>query len=242
MGQRSPNGQPKKPTPLSVPLPAAHLPTADKCWPATLPPCVTATVDSKMPAQPTGITVKDVDVHKFNRAYAQFLKNSGKVEIPKWVDIVKTGVHKELSPYDPDWFYIRIASIARHVYMRSPVGVGALTRIYGGKKRRGVCPGKFAKSSGSIARAGLAQLEKMKLIQKAANGLLGFWDFSCSPHQLQLDTSRYVLPRCKGAHHLLQARNFIIDTVLWGEDSPKKVELEVKECGVPCGFRKEAAF
>jgi len=123
-----------------------------------------------MPAQPTGITVKDVDVHKFNRAYAQFLKNSGKVEIPKWVDIVKTGVHKELSPYDPDWFYIRIASIARHVYMRSPVGVGALTRIYGGKKRRGVCPGKFAKSSGSIARAGLAQLEKMKLIQKAANG------------------------------------------------------------------------
>jgi len=33
--------------------------------------------------------------------------SSGKLEIPKWVDIVKTGTNKELAPYDPDWFYIR---------------------------------------------------------------------------------------------------------------------------------------
>jgi len=33
--------------------------------------------------------------------------SSGKLEIPKWVDIVKTGTYKELAPYDPDWFYIR---------------------------------------------------------------------------------------------------------------------------------------
>ncbi len=35
------------------------------------------------------------------------LLSSGKLEIPKWVDIVKTGTNKELAPYDPDWFYIR---------------------------------------------------------------------------------------------------------------------------------------
>jgi len=33
--------------------------------------------------------------------------SSGKLEIPKWVDLVKTGTNKELAPYDPDWFYVR---------------------------------------------------------------------------------------------------------------------------------------
>jgi small subunit ribosomal protein S19e len=40
-------------------------------------------------------------------AYASHLKRSGKIEIPTWVDIVKTGAYKELAPYDPDWFYVR---------------------------------------------------------------------------------------------------------------------------------------
>jgi len=41
------------------------------------------------------------------------LKRSGKLEVPTWVDIVKTGSFKELAPYDPDWFYIRAgASVA----------------------------------------------------------------------------------------------------------------------------------
>ena len=34
------------------------------------------------------------------------------MEVPTWVDIVKTASYKELAPYDPDWFYIRAASIA----------------------------------------------------------------------------------------------------------------------------------
>ena len=29
------------------------------------------------------------------------------MEVPTWVDIVKTASYKELAPYDPDWFYIR---------------------------------------------------------------------------------------------------------------------------------------
>ncbi len=32
---------------------------------------------------------------------------SGKMKIPDWVDIVKTGHHKELAPYDEDWYYTR---------------------------------------------------------------------------------------------------------------------------------------
>lgn len=31
----------------------------------------------------------------------------GKIEVPVWVDIVKTATYKEQAPYDPDWFYVR---------------------------------------------------------------------------------------------------------------------------------------
>ena len=54
-----------------------------------------------------GVTVKDVNPHDFVKAYAAYLKRSGKLEVPRWVDLVKTGPYKELAPYDPDWFYIR---------------------------------------------------------------------------------------------------------------------------------------
>ena len=32
---------------------------------------------------------------------------SGKIALPAYVDYVKTGKHKELAPYDKDWYYIR---------------------------------------------------------------------------------------------------------------------------------------
>jgi small subunit ribosomal protein S19e len=56
----------------------------------------------------TGVTVKDVSAPEFIKAYAAYLKRSGKLEVPKWVDLVKTGTFKELAPYDPDWFYTRV--------------------------------------------------------------------------------------------------------------------------------------
>lgn len=58
---------------------------------------------------------------------------SGKIKLPVYVDYVKTGPHKELSPYDKDWYYIRAASVARHIYLRKGVGIGALSKVYGGK-------------------------------------------------------------------------------------------------------------
>lgn len=50
-----------------------------------------------------GVTVRDVAPDVFITAYAAFLKRSGKLEVPTWVDTVKTGTAKELAPYNPDW-------------------------------------------------------------------------------------------------------------------------------------------
>ncbi|GER57088.1 40S ribosomal protein S19, partial [Striga asiatica] len=76
----------------------------------------------------------------------------GKMELPDWIDLVKTDVLKELAPYDPDWYYIRAASMARKLYLRGGLGVGAFRRIYGRSKRNDNHPPHFGKSSGSVAR------------------------------------------------------------------------------------------
>jgi len=116
------------------------------------------------------VSVKDVDQQKFVVAFAAFLKKSGKMPVPEWVDIVKDGVAKELAPYDEDWFYTRTASVARHLYIRAPVGVGTVRKIYGIRKNNGSRPSHWCQSSGSIARKALQSLEKMKLVEKDANG------------------------------------------------------------------------
>jgi small subunit ribosomal protein S19e len=57
--------------------------------------------------------VRDVNANTFIQAYANHLKRSGKLDVPKWVDIVKTSPAKELAPYDPDWFYVRVGKAER---------------------------------------------------------------------------------------------------------------------------------
>ena len=58
-----------------------------------------------------GVTVKDVTSHDFVIAYAAHLKRIGKIEVPKWADLVKTASFKELAPYDQDWYYIRAGAL-----------------------------------------------------------------------------------------------------------------------------------
>lgn len=115
-------------------------------------------------------TVKDVAAPNFITAYAAYLKRSGKLEVPKWADLVKTGTYKELAPYDPDWFYTRVAAIARQVYLHKGLGVGTLKRMGGGCKRRGTRPSHHASGSGSVQRHALQSLEKLKVLEKDENG------------------------------------------------------------------------
>ena len=117
-----------------------------------------------------GINVKDVASDQFVVAYAAHLKRIGKIEVPKWADLVKTGVTRELAPYDPDWYYIRAAAIARRVYLRGGTGVGAFKRIFGGKKNRGTQPETFMTGSGSVCSHILKELESLKIIEKVPGG------------------------------------------------------------------------
>ncbi|PKI84422.1 Rps19p [Malassezia vespertilionis] len=94
----------------------------------------------------------------------------GKLELPTWVDIVKTGAFKEQAPYDPDWYYVRAATLARHIYLRKHVGVGMLRKYYGGAKNRGFRPSHHCDASGAVQRKVLQSLERIGVLEHSAKG------------------------------------------------------------------------
>jgi small subunit ribosomal protein S19e len=115
-------------------------------------------------------TVYDIPAEILIKHIAVKLKEEKIVEPPKWALYVKTGIHKELSPVNDDWWYTRCASTIRRIYIGGPVGVSRLKSFYGGKHRRGAKPAVHAKGSGSIIRTALHQLEKAGLVNTIKKG------------------------------------------------------------------------
>ncbi|ONH79998.1 hypothetical protein BON23_1090 [Saccharomyces cerevisiae] len=108
---------------------------------------------------------------KFERARGRRRSKGFKLEVPGYVDIVKTSSGNEMPPQDAEgWFYKRAASVARHIYMRKQVGVGKLNKLYGGAKSRGVRPYKHIDASGSINRKVLQALEKIGIVEISPKG------------------------------------------------------------------------
>ena len=98
------------------------------------------------------------------------VSRAGKIKVPEWVDLVKTGRHKELAPVDEDWFYTRCAAVARQLATRGPLGVGSIRRLYGGPIRRGVKGVKHCHGSATVAKKALQALEGIKWVEKAPHG------------------------------------------------------------------------
>ena len=111
-------------------------------------------------------TVYDIPSNILIRRLAQELKSREEITAPEWMLFVKTGAHKERAPDDPDFWFVRCASILRKVYLNGPIGTEKLRIKYGGRKRRGVKPNKFQKGSGAIVRTALQQLENAGFVKK----------------------------------------------------------------------------
>jgi small subunit ribosomal protein S19e len=117
-------------------------------------------------------TIYDVPAESLISEVAKELNENKSINTPEWATFVKTGVHKERRPDNPDWWYVRCASVLRKVYMDGPVGVNSLKTYYGGKKDRGTSPEKFKKGSGAVIRGALHQLEDAGYIRKVGEGRL----------------------------------------------------------------------
>lgn len=118
------------------------------------------------------------------------------VQLPAYVDFAKTGAFKELAPLDADWYYVRTAAIARRVYLRQGLGVGAFRRIFGGRTnaKGAVTPEHHTKSAGGVIRHALHTLEALGLVEKLAGGK-GRRITSEGQRQMDLVAARVEVPK-----------------------------------------------
>jgi small subunit ribosomal protein S19e len=112
-------------------------------------------------------TIYNIPAEKMIERIVEYLKdNVPEVTPPPWGTFVKTGSYRENPPRDPNWWYIRSASLLRKIYKNGPIGIARLRKEYGGRSRKGNV-GKHKKRGGAaIIRSSLQQLEKAGLIQK----------------------------------------------------------------------------
>lgn len=84
---------------------------------------------------------------------------------PAWTLFAKTGVHTQRPPTNPDWWFVRSASVLRKIYLKGPIGIELLRQKYGGRIDRGAKPEHAAKGSGSIIRNVIHQLQTAGLVK-----------------------------------------------------------------------------
>ena len=111
----------------------------------------------------------EVPAEKLIEKLKDKLKSIPEIKEPDWAKFVKSGAHKERPPEQPDFWYIRTASILRRIYIDGPIGVSRLRTYYGGRKNRGHKPSRTYKGSGSIVRKILQQLENAGFVKKDGN-------------------------------------------------------------------------
>ena len=111
-------------------------------------------------------TAYDVPAKELIDELAKKLRNEKEVVEPENSSFLRTGVHKENPPDNPDWWYTRCASILRKIYINNGMGIERLRAEYGGKRNRGSKPYKARSGSGSIARRALQQLEKAGYVKR----------------------------------------------------------------------------
>lgn len=113
-------------------------------------------------------TIYDVNTNKLIEKASEELKKL--VEAPSWAIYVKTGAGKERPPTDRDWYYKRLASLLRKVYIEGPIGVNKLRRRYSERKNAGMSGDKVYKGAGKIIRTGLQNLEKLQFVKNVEKG------------------------------------------------------------------------
>lgn len=101
------------------------------------------------------------------------IKATEEVQAPEWTAFVKTGAHKQRPPVNPDWWFVRAASVLKKIEKYGPIGTNNLSKQYGGRKDRGHRPEKKYNGSRNIIRKCLQQLQAAGLVQDNKSGRAG---------------------------------------------------------------------
>jgi small subunit ribosomal protein S19e len=112
------------------------------------------------------VTAFDVPGQKLVEYIAEEFKKNELFSPPHWALFVKTGPQAQRPPDNPKWWYYRVASILRKVYIKGPIGTERLRVYYGGRKRGRSRPERTVKCGGKNIRTILQQLEEAKYVKK----------------------------------------------------------------------------
>jgi small subunit ribosomal protein S19e len=93
-----------------------------------------------------------------------------KIKKPNYLNYVKSGANKERPPLDPDFWYVRSASVLRQVYVNGPVGVSRLRTRYGSSKGHTMHRHHHQPAGGSIIRDAFMALEQINFVKKTKKG------------------------------------------------------------------------
>lgn len=131
---------------------------------------------------------------------AKELKKVIEIKPPVWAAFVKTGPQAERPPMNPDWWFVRTASMLTKISDLGPIGVSKLRIKYGGKRNRGMAPERFARSGGKHLRLILQQLEKAGFVKQTAKGL----------HKGRVITPKGVAFVDKVSYRLMKEQNIVL--------------------------------
>lgn len=116
------------------------------------------------------VDVNKVPAELLLKNLAKRFQDDKRVTIEEWMKFAKAGIHKEKAWEQEDWFYKRLASTLRRVYLLGPIGTSRLSEYYGGRVDRGAKRYHPARGSKSIVRHTLMTLEKLGYVKKDKNG------------------------------------------------------------------------
>jgi small subunit ribosomal protein S19e len=115
------------------------------------------------------LTPNDVPASKFIEKLAKYLKeNVEEITPPAWASMAKTGAHVQRLPDNPDWWYVRCASLLRKIYIHGPIGIERLRAAYGSRKDFGIRPEHAVRAGGSAVRKAMQQLEAAGFLEKVS--------------------------------------------------------------------------
>ncbi|MEM3670314.1 MAG: 40S ribosomal protein S19 [Thermoprotei archaeon] len=114
----------------------------------------------------TRLRVCMVDHNVFSVRLADRLKNTyPQINQPEWARFVKTCPARIEVPKNPEWWYVRAASIMRKLALNGGMTIRDFEVAYGGKRSSGRRPEKFVPAAGGHLRRILKQLESAGLVE-----------------------------------------------------------------------------
>ncbi len=100
---------------------------------------------------------------------AKALEGIETLKSPAWIMNVKSGSSRERLPQQENFWYLRLASMLRTIYLNGPIGTNTLRGKYGKRTEHTVRRSHYRKAGGKIIRLGLQKLEEAKLVTKDKN-------------------------------------------------------------------------